>query len=275
MLQAGIGLGKAGEDLSLCLEAFDDRKAAEQVFEHGHIALILLTDLLFPGGQPSTGGQGGGDGDQAEQDGGQGQLPAVPQHHGQSADEHERLREEKEKLVEVIFFDGVGVVGEGGEVPPGVFLGEGPDALLGQLSKGQVLVLGQGAVDKSSLKAIHDEFADQNHGGQAQTEPEGIEKLLQISGGHNIQDVAQEIGDNQIPKRAQADERCGDDKAKPITPEHGTGVEGAVKLLFHDWFSFFSGGGARMGRLRMSQANTWASSGCVSHRAKNRKGTKA
>ena len=130
-------------------------------------------------------------------------------------------------------------------------------------------------MDKSSLKAIHDEFADQNHGGQAQTEPEGIEKLLQISGGHNIQDVAQEIGDDQIPKRAQADERCGDDKAKAIAPEHGLGVEGAVQMLFHGLFSFFSGGGARMGRLRMSQANTWASSGCVSHRAKNRKGTKA
>ena len=75
--------------------------------------------------------QGDGNGDEAEQDGSQGQLPAIPEHHAQRAKKEKHLGHHKKGLVEIIFFDGVGVVGEGGEVSPGVFLGKGPDALLG------------------------------------------------------------------------------------------------------------------------------------------------
>src|SRR5699024_5612927 len=104
-------------------------------------------------------------GDQAQQDGGQGQLPAVPEHHAQRAQEQQYIGNEKKGTIEVVLLDGVGVVGEGGEIPPGVLQGKGTDTLLGQAGESQIFVLGQSPVDKSALGPVHGQLGEKDHSG--------------------------------------------------------------------------------------------------------------
>ena len=203
----------------LRLKALNHRETRERVLQHAGIALFLIGNVLFRDCRLVSQNHGDDDGQQGETDGNQRQQQAAPKHEAQRADKRDADLYRALKPPDKVRFDGVHVVGEGGEIERAVLAGEGLNAFFHQPVKNVFPILLHCLCAELREKCpVQNPSQSKQRKRASRNDQQRVEAVGAFSG-DQIGDLLDEPGDHQLRRGAEQGSKHGHDKVESIFPE--------------------------------------------------------